>query len=78
MNLSQFKFNDSKMNEKFKGIYSTLIEIVTQSEINTPEWRLGWDLLRSYIDAIRYAQMENSEQSPIPAAVEAQAPKIAG
>lgn len=60
MKLGGMEFKDPEMTEKFKRIYKPLLEIVTEAEVSSPEWNLGWDLLRSYIDNVRYAAMERN------------------
>ncbi len=68
MKLDEATVDDEKYAEQVHGIYKTLLLIVTDSPISSPEWNYGWDMLRNHVDHFKYKEMEkcNRPQMAIP------------
>jgi len=68
MKLGEATVDDEMYAARVQGIYNTLLQIVTECPINSPEWNYGWDMLRNHVDHFKYKEMErcNRPQMAIP------------
>lgn len=65
MKLNEATVDNEKYAAQVQGIYTTLLQIVTECPISSPEWNYGWDMLRNHVDHFKYKEMDRCNRPQV-------------
>jgi len=61
MKLSETTIENTPFSGLIKNVYSSLMGILLEAEVGSPEFNYAWDMLRNHVDHFKYRQMELKE-----------------